>query len=218
MTLERATFVPYDRIQKAPVTHAWSDWNPYSVLGESNSDTELALAQLTDNACIAYAAACAEWVVGRFALMLDDSRPWQFLEACWAYEMSDQFRCPPESNEAEWKGPIRGPIDLALMTVLNTAYAVEDESAHIDAAFAELIPLHVIADQSLFLQWREQVLPKLRGLAARESVGRARLPVPREALDPRLSVTERLARELAARFLARVDPSKNPFLVRIPQR
>ncbi|MCI0561094.1 MAG: hypothetical protein MN733_21625 [Nitrososphaera sp.] len=205
-------FIPLDKFQLSPISYVWDDWNPYSILGNVNAETEYTLMQVSDRACIAFAISCAEWVVFRLQAMLNDARALQFIEACWAFEMSEKYRCPPESNEMEWKGTVRAPVDLALMTILNTIYATEDESAHIEAAFSELIPLHVLPDQEPFRSWSEETLTRLTSFYPRVSGTSFNEPVPREAMDPRFQITLAETAGYVSAFLSQESLSSNPFL------
>jgi hypothetical protein len=197
------------------VRHTWDDWDPYVLLGKSTEETMQALARISDRAMIAYATACAEWVVYRFYELSSDPLPYQFLEACWAFQMDKEIQAPPPSKDVEWKGPIRGPIDLSLVTVLNTYHTTEDGVGDIEGAFGERIALHVLSDQRPFMIWRAQVLPRLERLFSRTPMDPWGAPVPREALDPTVEVTPDHAAELARRFLMALDFQANPLLRRI---
>src|SRR6266446_5117909 len=168
MSLPPPPYIPLALLKKMPVVHRWDDWDPYSLLGTQDEETQTRLRRVSDRAQIAYAIACAEWVVYRFQDLCDDTRPYGFLEASWASEMSSEFVTPPQLVADEWRGPIRGPIDLALVTIINTFYTTEDGAGHVDAAFAERIPLHVLTDHTPFLRWRERILVRLEDLSRRE--------------------------------------------------
>jgi len=214
MTLKSPTFVPIAAISSLQIAHRWDDYDPYPLLPDPCLDTEDRLSKLSDRAIVAFAIGCAEWVVYRFSELSDDPRPLQFVEACWAAEMSEVYATPDESEDEEWEGPIRGPIDLALMTVLNTFYAFEDDNAEDDAAFAELVALHVLPDTTSFLAWRDAVLDRLRATFPRKKRKPLGDPVPREMLDPTLSFDDGQRVELVKAFLTRLPKTSNPFLAR----
>jgi hypothetical protein len=213
MSLAWPEYIPSD-IGVTPVSHQWDDWNPYSVLGDVDPFTEKALLSVTNRAALAFAIGCAEWVLCRFSQVSEDPRPSLFVEACWAYEMSSDYACPPESNESEWKGEIRGPIDLALMTILNTAYAIDDNATHVDAAFAERLPLHVlpVPYQKLFTEWRDAVIARFQHLYPRTERYEMGAPVPREALNPDFQLDVASGEKLVKGFLEVIDTMRNPFL------
>lgn len=155
------TFVPVDQIAQTALSFQWDDWDPYAAVGNPASERVDILGFYADRALVGYATACAEWVTYRFSKLSDDETPYRFLEALWVYGVDPRYMPPPESNEDEWKGPVRGPIDLALMTVLNTIASTDDGKPEVDAALAEQIAWHVVDDKSLFVTWRDRCLQRL---------------------------------------------------------
>jgi hypothetical protein len=212
MSLTVPSYIPLDSIRKAPLNHKWDDWDPYALLGEQDVETLTHLRKSSDRAQIAYAIACAEWVIWRFVDLSPDGRPYALLESAWAGEMSLELVAPPQLLEDEWKGPIRGPIDLALVTIINTFYSTEDRAGDQDAAFSELIALHVLADKGYFLEWKIRVLERLENLFPRTIRDPEGVPVPREAMDPNINISGQLRQELVTKFLSELDYDSNPFL------
>lgn len=217
MSLSPPSYVPIALLRDMPVVHRWDDWDPYVLLGTQDPQTQASLARVTDRAQIAFAIACAEWVVYRFQSVCDDRRQYDFLEVFWASEMSSAYAVPSPLPEEEWKGPIRAPIDLSLVTVINTFYTTEDGAGDVDAAFAERIPLHVLNDQTPFLRWRGMVLERLHVLFPRNQGDANGPPVPREAMDPRFDVSAETLKEYVDRFLRQLDGAVNPFLRKVKQ-
>lgn len=215
MTLPAPSYLPLALLKDMPVRHSWDDWDPYSLLGVQDEEIQRRLAQVSDRAQIAYSTACAEWVVYRFEDLFDDIRPYQFLEAAWASEMSSDFVIPPQLVADEWQGVIRAPIDLALVTILNTSYSTEDGVGHVDAAFAERIPLHVLTDPAPFLAWRAKILDRFEELFPRDPNDPAGVPVPREAMNPDVPILKEMLNEYVTRFLSQLDESANPFLRKV---
>lgn len=175
----------------------------------------LLLDQLSDRAIIAYSIACAEWVVARFSRVSRDEHPLRFLEACWAFEMDRHLAAPPPNQDDEWKGSIRGALDMAMVTVLNTYYTTEDGVGEIEGAFNEKVVLHVLLDPQLFLVWRGTVLSRLHRLYPRDPANSWGDPVPREALDPRVQLESTDFGECVRLFLSSLSPATNPLLRRI---
>ena len=207
-----------DRSAAHPVDYAWDDWEPYSLLGDDDLCMQTLLRSVTDRAKLAFAIACAEWVVTRLDPWLEgDITPWKFIEACWAFEMSDRFALPAESDESEWKGKVRAPVDLALMTILNTAIGFEDDNAEVDAAFAAQIALHVLVERGAFLRWRRLVLHRLRRMYPKTqdaTAGDERgVPVPREVLMFPMSIEPQKADSAVEAFMAAVNVHSNPFVI-----
>jgi hypothetical protein len=121
MNRNRPSYIPAE-LSSLPVEHKWDDWDPYSVLPEASELTESTFARTSHRAAIAYSIACAEWTVFRLERFMDDNRPFEYLQACWAVQMSYTYGSPSESNAEEWEGAVRGAVDLSLMTILNTRY------------------------------------------------------------------------------------------------
>ncbi|MEW5702959.1 MAG: hypothetical protein AB1792_12120 [Candidatus Zixiibacteriota bacterium] len=216
MALSPPRYIPIAILQKAPVTHSWDDWDPYPLVGTQREETMDRLARLSDRAIIAFAIGCAEWVVFRLGNLSTDPTPLDFLEAAWAFEMDKEIESLPESEDKDWQGPIRGPLDLSLMTILNTYYTTEEGTAEIEGAFAELVALHVQHDTSYFEAWRKRALQRLSDHYPRKKSDTWGPPVPREVLDPAVKISPELAQEYVQRFLDGLDFEKNPFLKRVP--
>lgn len=217
MLLHAPGHIPVERWRQIQPTYAWSDWNPYELVGEADPIAEHELHALADRAALAYALGCAEWVVFRLSGFMQDPQAEMFLQAAWAFEMSPTFAAPPESDEAQWKGPVRGVVDLALMTVLNAIYSLPEHASHIDAAFLERLALHVVPDREPFLCWRSVIIPRLATLYPRGQ--ETSFPyVPRELLDSSLAATNpNETRTLVKRFLESLDPTENPMLEQVDQ-
>jgi hypothetical protein len=212
MSLPPPKYLPLASIRRIPPMHQWNDWDPYALLGEQDVNTIAQLSTLSDRAQIAFSIACAEWVIWRFVDFFEDNRPYDLLEVAWAGEMSQELVAPPQLNEKEWKGLIRGPIDLSLVTILNTFYSTEDAAGKMDSAFAELIVLHVFPEHDYFIKWRDQTLLRLFELFGRTDSDPVGKPVPREAMDPEVSLSKKLCEDLAKQFLSDLDYQANPFL------
>jgi hypothetical protein len=206
------TFVPVERIANDVVDFAWSDWDPYNAVGDPPRHRVEALGKLSGRALVAYAMACAEWVVYRFYAVSDDRTPHAFLEALWVSAIDSRFRPPSESNEADWKGAVRGPIDLALMTALNTIASIDDGKPEVDAALAEQIALHVIAAKEIFVDWRHRVLNKLSRDFSKESDRGGSLGLP-----PQLFGVDYVVGDLdvyVKRYIESVDVAANAMIER----
>lgn len=215
MTYQLPRHIPISDLAMQPVVHLWNDYDPYILFREPSEYTENMLLRISNCAKIAFAIGCAEWVVSRFSAISDDLLPQQFIEACWAAEMSSSFATPDETEDEEWQGPVRGPIDLALMTILNTFYAVEDGNAEEDAAFAELVALHVLPYPDEFLVWREQVLIRFAALYPAKEKSRSGA-VPREALNTKIDFKYSQNKLFIEQFLKDLDSEKNPLLISFP--
>jgi hypothetical protein len=198
-----------------PITHTWDDWDPYPLFGDEDEALEARLARVSDRAQIAFSIACAEWVVYRFRGFYSDKRLYEFIESAWASEMSSDYVMPPRVGSDEWLGPVKGPLDLAFITVINTFYSTEDAAGEVDAAFASKLPLHVLPDDAPFIFWMEQVLNRLEKFFPRNDHEPLGMPVPREAMDPTVPIQSETMVEQIKSFFSNLDEIANPLLRRI---
>jgi hypothetical protein len=211
--IPRSPFVPDTAVYTTAPAYVWDAYDPYSVLGDRDPSTDEIVRKLTERARIAYALGCAEWVVFTLSPLIEDDRPMQQLQAFWAFQMSDRYALPHELIEAEWQGPVRGPIDLSLVTVRNTVATIEDGEAYIHASFAERIPQYTLRDPAPFLTWRAHALKALTEFASATNSERGD-PIPRELMMNSPELYQRLPPgEWVDRLLASVDPTRNPYLI-----
>jgi hypothetical protein len=206
-------YIPISVIAREPVRHTWDEWDPYPALGLQDEETISRLAKITDRAQIAYAIGCAEWVVYRFAGVSVDPSPYEYLEAFWAYVMSDNLKQPPATNDGEWTGPVRAAIDMSLTTIINTIALTETATGDTEAAFAELIVLHVLPDPHPFNVWKEMAITRLTRYFPRTRKEDWGPPVPREIFDSSVDLTAEIQPALIKQFLSRVNTDKNKFLL-----
>jgi hypothetical protein len=204
--------IPISEISAPPPDYEWDDWDPYAPLGEHDESTMDVLDMISDRGKIVYAIGCAEWVVYRLGPYFDDIRPYQFLEACWAFEMKKGYEAPKPLLESEWKGKIRGAIDLSLVTILNTYYATEEGGAEVEAALAELIALHVLADTTPFLEWRSRILSQLSEVYPKDPVEMWGDPIPRQAVNPFIEIGQEDQLAMVQEFLNGLNPKVNKYL------
>ena len=201
-------FIPIDPPPTEP-NFSWSDWDPYAAVGSPPVDRVEELGLCSDRALVAYTIALAEWVVHRFKNMLDDTIPIHFLQAAWVSEIDPHVNPPPESDEANWKGPMRGSIDLALMTVLNAMASMDGGKPEVDAALAEQIAGHIWNWSPSFVAWRDVVVPRLQRVFPRQRDDRrpvAPAMFTTAGYDPRDTEAQISA------FLASVNFEENFFL------
>jgi hypothetical protein len=210
--MQLPSYIPISQIQSEPITYEWNEWDPYKALGNPDPNTKEALASLSYRALIAFSIACAEWVVYRLWNHLNDESALQFLEAAWAFEMDQRYQDLDESNEDEWQGQVRAPVDLALMSILNTINETETKAPVVDAAFAERIPLFVLTNASLFIGWRDRVAARLQHLYARDPDDPWGRPVPPQAMDPSVEFTQEGEANFVREFFAQPSLRANPFL------
>lgn len=205
-------YIPSSALQETPLSHAWDDWDPYPLIGKSNKDTEQLLSHLSNYGKFIFSLGCAEWVVARFHKYLENKLPWQYIDACWAFELTSDFMLPIELDDREWEGPILGPICLSLTTVVNTRYGFDEDNAEIDSAFAEKVALHVIPDNRLFIAWRNFILERMATICLMDNENPDGKRLPREVLDPSSNIDLKQSPLLLLKAKKDLDIEKNPYV------
>jgi hypothetical protein len=195
-----------------PIQHSWDDWDPYEIVGNSTISTEQLLSRISHNAKLIYSLGCAEWVLARFGQHDRSTEARHYLDACWAYEISDDYELPEELEDEEWTGPVLGPICLSLTTVLNTMYGFDEDNAEIDAAFAEKIALHVIPDHDVFMIWRNAVLTRLLEICPIDIEDLEGSRLPREILDPKIEIKVNEFSSLLQKTQSELQLKNNKFV------
>lgn len=207
-------------IDSVELRFEWNDWDvqPYFKPGDAEL-RERALG-LSHRARIALTIAIAEWVVHRFDRVSSDRLCHDYLEALWAWNIDWRHARPFRPDDREWQGPIRGPLELALIIPNDTFELVEEQSSsEAGPAWIAQLACHVLPDPAPFLAWREGVLVRLEQhhpwvydehdyFLERDFRG-AR--VPRELFDLGRPYDDAKADEQIAAFVARLDRG-NPFL------
>lgn len=212
MSFKLLSYIPVATISKASTNYEWDEWDPYAPLGKHDEDTMDRLNLLSHRAIISYSIGCAEWVVGRFSRLFKNHDPYDFLEACWAFEMDKGYEVPSPLKEEEWQGPVLGAIDLALVTIINTYMSTDEGDPVVEAALGELIALHVLEDAEPFKVWREQLLKRFFQLYRRSDTDIWGKPVPREALDLNMQIDLKNYEGFVKAFLSSLDTKENQIL------
>lgn len=212
MPLSTPHYIPVKQLVQEKIQHEWSDWDPYEKIAEPDKNTLEALSKISNRALTAFSIGCAEWVTYRFSMVSTDKTPLDFLESCWVLVMGNDDIQLEGLEESEWKGPIRGAIDLSLLTIVNAWNKAEFGSTEADGAFAAQLALLVIPPKALFLEWQEKVLQRLVSYYPRNADDPDGPPVAREILDPEVNFDVLQADLLINTFLHGVDFSSNPFL------
>lgn len=205
-------YIPVEEISSLPLSYEWDFWDPYEILGKINESTMNDLDKISDRGQIAFSIGCAEWVVARLSKHLSDTKAFLYIDACWAFQLDTGIASPLAPNEDEWQGSVLAPIDLAIVSILNTYYTTEDGQGAIEAAFSELIPIQVLFDKTPFFVWREKILNRLKTHFPRQENDHWGLPVPKEALNPDLPLDTELIKQYAASNLEQIFNTKNIFI------
>lgn len=205
-------YIPIKHLCDLSNHYEWDDWDPYEVVGEINGELVEKLAALSFRAVVTFAIGCCEWVVWRFKEKTDDQAPYQYIEACWIYILTDIYKAPPVLKDRDWKGSVRGAINLSLMIVLNAIYNIEDECPEAEAAYVDAAALYILGNDPLYIEWRNKVLTRLNDFYPRQDNNPMGNPIPREILDVNTKFNYEESSILVNNFLSSLDISSNPFI------
>ena len=205
-------YIPVGQISIQPVTHTWDDWDPFEALSEPEARTKQKLRETSNRAISVFALGCAEWVIYRLGCHFSDNLPYDYLDAFWCFLQAGTDSAPPPTDDEEWQGVIRGPINLALMTVLNTIYLAEDGAPTQNGALAPQIVRHVIGPDDLFSKWEATVLDRLCAACPRVETDPDGIPLPRVLLDPEIAIHHLDFADAVRHDLSRLNRGSNRFL------
>lgn len=200
-------------IFKNPVSAPWDDANPYDGVLDVDQYFENVLEKLSDYSKLVFSIGCAELVVAGQSMKnhMDDDA-WEYVEACWSYEMSAGYEVPEELEGEYWTGPIKGPIVLSLLTIINTVYGFDEGNSEVDSSFADAIVRTYCGESTSYLKWREELVRRLSIFTERTS-GQERLP--REVVDFRINILDVVSnrKHYIGNFLSGLDVEGNKYLV-----
>jgi len=173
------------------------------------------LSEITDRGGLAFCLASAEWILWKLSKKLPDSTPFQLLEAAWAGTIDWLYL--KSFNPPEWlddlPDPIAGTLDQALWLLKEALVAAREGEPPYDRASAlSELAIRILKKPDSYKSWRRFVLRRLAQLYPAREDQQLGEPVPREALDREFDFKPELARALLARFLASLDPARNPYL------
>jgi hypothetical protein len=225
MALATPPYIRRAGISSDLLKYRWDEWNVKSHY--TNVDHELfdRLCNITHRAKVAMTIAAAEWIVARFDAVSKDAMPRQYLEAAWAGNVDQRYARYIETNDDEWRGPVRGPLNMAITIVADSLFcADESEEPAENPAWMCTLAEHVLPAREGFDLWRHQCVERLeRFYSAEESDEEPPEndedagdfggdPVPCEVFDPEFEFTPAATRDLTDRYLRSLDYSQNHFL------
>lgn len=206
LVLEWPPYIPLARVASAQLYYSWDDEDPYGCVAWPDEDVKTCLRRVSNRGVAAYAVGCGEWVLCRLSRHLQNDLPYRYLEVFWALILGANVLLPPEPAHEEWRGPVNGPIDLCLSSILNVFCASAYGPPVQDAALVAQVANHVLADKWIFSEWQDRVLSRLAQFAPRSEQNVDGGPVPRQILDPGVDLTRLDAQDLIASSLTGLSP------------
>ena len=209
-------------IAKPQLRFIWDEWNVVNTYEPVDATQASRLATLSRRANCGFTIAIGEWIILRFDGMDADPEPLQFIEAAWAANIDLRYTEEIDIVDDEWRGPVRGPISMALTFVLDALFAEEaGPNASLNAAWAATFARHVLPARAVFDAWFDTCLARLEPLFPTlpeedldwfdDSLNWGNL-VPRELFDTDGPFDPAMTRSRIAHFLAGLDFNANPFL------
>lgn len=213
MTRSVPTYIPLAAIQSNQIRYEWDDWNVEAAEEPINDELLERLQKVSQRASTAFSIASAEWIVFRFATLMDFEEPFWYLETAWAQLIDARYGLEWDPLQAGWDGPVMGPIRQALMWVGDAIEQVEDDLEPADsvATLARLTE-YVLPTLDAYRVWCDQVLVRLERSFPFDEMDTKGDVVPREALDPSFDFKAEEIEPLVNVYLSRLDCEANPFL------
>lgn len=213
--LERVpNYIKRTGLRTNEIRYTWDDWDVDKSYEPLDKDVRAQMALVTHRANVAFTISCAEWIYWRFSTVSDDLAPIQYAEAAWAAIIDWRYTKYFEPPDADWMGPVRGPLSLAIIFVVNAIERmVHDDLPEIASASILALTKHVLpSDQAAFLSWDSWARQTAAALYPRNPANPRGIVVPREAMDPDADFCLDRTPDLIASFLSGLDPDSNPFL------
>jgi hypothetical protein len=213
VTTSAPGYIPLAEIQTKIIRYEWDDWN-VEVAEEPIDEALLErLQKISQRASAAFAIASAEWIVFRFASLMEADEPFWYLETAWAQIIDARYGLEWDPLQSGWSGPVMGPIRQALMWAGDTIEQVEDDldPAESAATIARLVE-YVLPTIDAYRNWSDRVLARLETHFPFNEKDPKGDVVPREAMDPAFDFTLESIEHLVNAYLAKLDRDTNPFL------
>jgi len=204
----------------------WDEWNCKQYFWFVDDAMFERLDRLTNKANTGLTIAIGEWICERFSTLDPDPSPKEYLEAAWAGVVHPAYCKYTETNDDDWRGPIRAPLALTI-TLVNDALFGLGYDPHVARRVCWLYNLarHVLPDTRAFETWLEACarrMDQFHGQAVNAQGGDEEdlfadfpgqgAPVPREAFDPAFAYSPMDAPVLLDEFLRSLRPESNAFL------
>jgi hypothetical protein len=221
MALTVPAYIVNAQIASPSTRYPWDEWRVNDYFLDVDDDQFDRLDALSNAANLALAIGCGEWISHRFSALSSDPDPDHFIEAAWAAIVHPAYCLDIETDDDEWRGPIRGPLNMTISILHDGVHRLEtDPDEATRSCWMYNLTEHVLPRSDEFAKWFEACVirfeklhPKIDDDDIWEEGPPFGTPVPREALDPGVPYDSHAAAALLDRFLRTLNPSQNPFLV-----
>ncbi|MCA9683811.1 MAG: hypothetical protein KC457_16545 [Myxococcales bacterium] len=144
------------------------------------------LALVSDAAALALMLGAANWVLARLAPFVDDPLPAQALSAGWAYMLEPRACHYYEPPNALWRGPIRGPVAVATVILMDALHCRDAEpEVRLRTHWMANLARHILGpDGGAFDQWFDWAALTLAQLHPRSEIAKRGLFDDGERLEP----------------------------------
>lgn len=221
MTLLTPHYILSANIDIVEIKYEWDEWRVKDYFMDVYEDQLLRLDRLSDAANLALAIGCGEWVCHRYSKLDKDTDPIKYIEAAWAAIIYPGYCKYIETNDDEWRGPVRGPLNMTI-SIINDAIHCRDTDPQeaVRACWMYNLTQHVLPRKIEFENWFEFCVKRLEKHHLRtdneediwEEGPPFGVPVPREALTPSFSYDPKDAPNLLSAYLNKLNPLSNHFL------
>lgn len=220
--LRRPGFIERGNIASVSLRFLWDELNVRQAYQPPDATLLDKLTSASRRANCALTIGIAEWIIYRFEPFDLDPEPLQFIESAWAANIDLRYSEEIEIVDDEWRGPVRGPISMALTFVLDALFAEEAGANSVfNPAWAATFARHVLPSVTLFNDWLDVCVPRVAQLSVAptedswdwfDPSSNWGALVPREALNPDVEFHPEMSLTLLQQFLDGLDPATNPFL------
>lgn len=214
MVLLARNYLTSSGVASRDIKYTWDDWDVDSSYEPLDDDHVSNLEKMSHRANIAFTVASGEWIIFRYSVLSTDPVPSEYAEAAWAAIIDWRYAEYFEPPDEDWMGPIRGPLSLAIIMIVDAINrADQDDLPCIASASISNLAKHVIGNNAPYLDWEQKVVRRLQKLFAFDEDDPMGAVVPREALDPDFDFRIDMTADLIRAFLSKLDHTKNRFLV-----
>lgn len=207
------------------LSYVWDEWQIKNYYMFAPEELFTRLDKITNKANTGLTLAIGEWICFRFSRLSVDPVPLQFLQAAWAGSVHPAYCSYVETNDDEWRGPVREPLAVVIAIANDALFCLRDDpNVATRVCWMKNLAKHVLPETQLFEKWFEFTVQRLSQFHTKtveikadqinlfeEFPGQGK-PVPREAFDPNYDYSPKLAPQLWDRFLKDLPAQNNPFL------